>query len=168
MVAALVHELLHALEQRLDHVRAQIGSGEAFTADSAQARLALLAPMPLLAHCTERELRVVAQATTPRRYAAGAVVFEEGDDGTELVAGALRRSLEGTPFAQLATCEHLAHAVSALFLGIELLSRLEGDGDRAAAGLFASLEDAADAVNPLLQVLAGSVRPGTSAPGAVG
>ena len=86
----------------------------------------------------------------------------------ELVAGALRRSLQGTPFAQLATCEHLAHAVSALFLGIELLSRLEGDGGRAASALFASLEDAADAVNPLLHVLAGVSRPGTSAPGAVG
>jgi len=86
----------------------------------------------------------------------------------ELVTGALRRSLEGTPFAQLATCEHLAHAVSALFLGIELLSRLEGDGGQAAAGLFASLEDAADAVHPLLHVLAGVGRPGTSTPGDLG
>jgi len=86
----------------------------------------------------------------------------------DLVVGALRRSLQGTPFAQLATCEHLAHAVSALFLGIELLSRLEGDGGQAAGGLFASLEDAADAVNPLLHALAGAARPGTSTPGDLG
>jgi hypothetical protein len=63
---------------------AQLGSGEPFTADSAQARLAILAPMPLFHHCTERELRSVAQATHPRRFAAGAVIFEEGQPGTEL------------------------------------------------------------------------------------
>lgn len=63
---------------------AQLGSGEPFTADSAQARLAILAPMPLFHHCTERELRAVAQATHPRRLAAGTVIFEEGQPGTEL------------------------------------------------------------------------------------
>jgi serine/threonine protein phosphatase PrpC len=63
---------------------AQLGSGVPFTPDSAQARLAILAPMPLFAHCTEKELRAVAQATHPRRLPAGAVVFEEGHAGNEL------------------------------------------------------------------------------------
>lgn len=63
---------------------AQLGSGEPFTADSARARLAILAPMPLFHHCTERELRSVAQATHPRRLPAGTVIFEEGQPGTEL------------------------------------------------------------------------------------
>jgi serine/threonine protein phosphatase PrpC len=83
---------------------AQVGSGEPFAADSAQARLALLAPMPLLAHCTEKELRLVAQATTPRRFAANTVVFEEGEVGTELyllIAGTIAVSKGGAEIAQL-------------------------------------------------------------------
>jgi serine/threonine protein phosphatase PrpC len=63
---------------------AQLGSGEPFTPDSAQARLAILAPMPLFTHCTERELRIVAQATNPRTFPAGAVLFEEGQPGNEV------------------------------------------------------------------------------------
>lgn len=63
---------------------AQIGSGEPSGADSARARLAILAPMQLFTHCTERELRVVAQATHPRRLPADTVVFEEGQPGTDL------------------------------------------------------------------------------------
>lgn len=63
---------------------AQLGSGEPFTPDSAQARLAILAPMPLFAHCTEKELRAVAQATVPRRFQAGQPIFEQGQAGHEL------------------------------------------------------------------------------------
>lgn len=63
---------------------AQVGSGDPFTPDSAQARLAILAPIPLFAHCSEKELRSVAQATHPRRFPRGAVIFEEGQPGTEL------------------------------------------------------------------------------------
>ncbi|MEQ1567012.1 MAG: cyclic nucleotide-binding domain-containing protein [Myxococcota bacterium] len=83
---------------------AQLGTGDPFTADSAQARLALLAPMPLLAHLTERELRVVAQATTPRQFPGDAVVFEEGDPGNELyllVAGGVEVCKEGATIAVL-------------------------------------------------------------------
>lgn len=63
---------------------AQLGSGEPFTPDSAQSRLAILAPMPLFAHCNERELRAVAQATRPRRFPDGTIIFEQGHPGTEL------------------------------------------------------------------------------------
>lgn len=63
---------------------AQLGSGEPFTPDSAQSRLAILAPMPLFAHCTERELRAVAQSTRPRQFPKGTTVFEQGQPGTEL------------------------------------------------------------------------------------
>jgi AcrR family transcriptional regulator len=68
----------------------------------------------------------------------------------ELVAGALRRSLAGTPFAPLVPCDQMAHAISALFLGIELLNRLEGD-DRNTLALLASLEGAAGLAGPILQ-----------------
>jgi CRP-like cAMP-binding protein len=40
--------------------------------------------MPLFTHCTERELRIVAQATNPRTFPAGAVLFEEGQPGNEV------------------------------------------------------------------------------------
>ena len=63
---------------------AQLGSGEPFTPDSAQSRLAILAPMPLFAHCNERELRAVAQSTRPRQFPKGHVLFEQGQPGTEL------------------------------------------------------------------------------------
>lgn len=63
---------------------AQLGSGEPFTPDSAQSRLAILAPMPMFAHCNERELRTVAQATRPRRFPEGTIIFEQGHPGTEL------------------------------------------------------------------------------------
>jgi hypothetical protein len=43
---------------------AQLGSGEPFTPDSAQSRLAILAPMPMFAHCNERELRTVVLAVS--------------------------------------------------------------------------------------------------------
>lgn len=63
---------------------AQVGSGDPFTPDSAQSRLAILAPMPLFAHCNERELRAVAQSTRPRQFARDHVIFEQGQPGTEL------------------------------------------------------------------------------------
>jgi PPM family protein phosphatase len=83
---------------------AQLDGQHPFTVDSAQARLSLLAPMPLFTHCTERELRSVAQATHPRRFRAGAVVFEEGQPGTELflvIAGRLAVVRDGRPIAHL-------------------------------------------------------------------
>jgi len=63
---------------------AQVGSGEPFTPDSAQSRLAILSPMPLFAHCNERELRAVAQSTRPRQFTQDHVIFEQGQPGTAL------------------------------------------------------------------------------------
>lgn len=71
----------------------------------------------------------------------------------DLVAGALRRSLEGTPFAGAAPVEDMAHAISALFLGIELLNRLDGD-ERRTRSLFNSLDAAATVAGPLLEAMA--------------
>ena len=71
----------------------------------------------------------------------------------DLVAGALRRSLADTPFAQVIPVEDLAHAISALFLGIELLNRLDDDTSRTVS-LFASLAGAANLAGPLLDALA--------------
>lgn len=83
---------------------AQLGSGEPFKADSARSRLAILSPMPLFAHCTERELRSVAQSARPRRFEAGKVLFNEGDTGEELflvVSGKVRIEVKGKQLALL-------------------------------------------------------------------
>jgi len=83
---------------------AQLGSGVPFTPDSAQARLAILAPMPLFAHCNERELRAVAQATRPRRFPRSSVIFEQGEPGTELflvISGSVEIVKHGRPMALL-------------------------------------------------------------------
>ena len=84
-----LHELPTALNRdangaSLVAALAQCGSGEPFTPDSAQSRLALLAPIPLFTHCNERELRVVAKSTRPRQFTSGQVIFEQGQPGTEL------------------------------------------------------------------------------------
>jgi hypothetical protein len=71
----------------------------------------------------------------------------------ELVADALRRSLASTPFGRLIPTEDLAHGISALFLGIELLSRLDRD-DKRTESLFMSLSGAASLAGPVLETLA--------------
>ena len=83
---------------------AQLGSGEPFTPDSAQSRLAILAPMPMFAHCNERELRAVAQSTRPRTFVTGATIFEQGEPGTELylvISGAIDIVKEGRTIVTL-------------------------------------------------------------------
>lgn len=67
----------------------------------------------------------------------------------ELVEGALRRCLADTPFAQVVPTGDLAHAISALFLGIELMSRLDAD-DARTESLFNSLQAAAALGGPIL------------------
>lgn len=79
-----------------------------------------------------------------------AEILQPWDD---LVAGALKRSLEGTPLAGMAPVEDMAHAISALFLGIELLNRLDDDDTRTKS-LFASLDTAAMLVGPMLESMA--------------
>lgn len=68
----------------------------------------------------------------------------------EMVESALRRSLADTPFAQIVPTGDLAHAVAAMFLGIELISRLDRD-DARTDSLFASLGGAAQLAGPILE-----------------
>ena len=68
----------------------------------------------------------------------------------ELVEGAIRRSLEGTPFATLVPAKELSWAISALYLGIEMLSRLDPD-DQRSQRMFASLGGLAMLAEPILK-----------------
>ena len=75
----------------------------------------------------------------------------------ELVEAALRRCLAGTPFARVVPTDDLAHAVAAMFLGIELMGRLDCDGARTES-LFASLAGAAALGGPMLEAMRDSDR----------
>ncbi len=74
----------------------------------------------------------------------------------DLTADTVRRALAGTPLATLAPPEELAHAIVALYLGLEMLAHLDGDR-RAALTLF----DRAGRLAPLLAALAGPPGTGT-------
>ncbi len=67
----------------------------------------------------------------------------------EMVEAALQRSLADTPFSQIVPTKDLAHAIAAMFLGIELMSRLDRDDSRTDS-LFASLSGAAQLAGPIL------------------
>lgn len=70
----------------------------------------------------------------------------------EMVEAALKRTLVGTPFAQVVPTADLAHAIAALFLGIEMFSRLDREDGRTES-LFASLAGAAQLAGPMLEAL---------------
>ena len=78
-----------------------------------------------------------------------------------MVSAALRRSLADTPFAQVVPTDDLAHAISAMFLGIEMLSRLDPDDTRADS-LLTSLSGAATLATPLLRSLVAGPAPDAS------
>ncbi len=83
---------------------AQLGGGEASQPGSGRSRLAILAPMPLFSHCSERELRAIASATHPRRFAGETVLFKKGDPGTDLylvISGRIRIEVDGKPIVTL-------------------------------------------------------------------
>lgn len=80
----------------------------------------------------------------------GAKLYDELVPWTGLVTDAVRRVLDENPFAKAIDADHLAQAISALFLGIELLEDL--DPERGSAdGLFDTLEGLARIVELLLQ-----------------
>ena len=70
----------------------------------------------------------------------------------ELVEGALRRCLAGTPLGSLVSTADLAHGITCLFLGVELMSRLDPTDDRAES-LLSSLAALASLAGPMLQGL---------------
>jgi hypothetical protein len=70
----------------------------------------------------------------------------------DLVARALRRALEDSPLAPLVPYEDFAKLVAALFLGMEMMSRLDPTDD-ATDRLFTSLSAFATLSGPLLERL---------------
>ncbi|MFT7599756.1 MAG: AcrR family transcriptional regulator [Acidimicrobiales bacterium] len=67
----------------------------------------------------------------------------------DLVAGALKRAFGDSPFAAFLPTDQLAHALSAMFLGIEMLARLDPD-DSSTQTMFASLGALANLAGPII------------------
>lgn len=82
----------------------------------------------------------------------GRRVLETMRPWDEMVETALHRSLADTPFGQIVSTCDLAHAVSAMFLGIELMSRLDRDDERTES-LLRSLSGTARLAGPVLDAM---------------
>lgn len=85
-------------------IAAAAAVGDAAPGETGGRRLAILAPMPLFAHCTDTELRLIAQATHPRRFSTGSVLFHQGDRGSELylvIDGKIRIERDGQHIVSL-------------------------------------------------------------------
>lgn len=73
----------------------------------------------------------------------------------DLVANALRRSFAGSPLEPFIPYSDMAHLVASLFLGMEMMSRLDPDDDRTDR-LFNSLSAFATLSGPVLEQIKGS------------
>ena len=67
----------------------------------------------------------------------------------EFVEGAVERVLEGSPLAALVPASDVAFAIVALYLGVEMLTHLDGSAARAES-LFASAQQLGSLLAPLL------------------
>ncbi len=67
----------------------------------------------------------------------------------ELVAGALRRVIDGHPLAAFVPADELAYALAALFLGLEMMARLDPTDQKTDAA-FAALAGLANVSAPIL------------------
>ena len=79
------------------------------SADSAE-RVALLGHVPVFAGLTEYDLAAVAEVSVSRRYAAGEVVFREGDDGDTcyIVRSGLARAVRQHSDGRSITLSHFS------------------------------------------------------------
>ncbi len=92
---------------------------------------------------------IVGATATP---GLGAEVVARITPWRQFAADAVRGSLADTPFAQLLSPDEVAHAIVALYLGLEMLAHLDGDR-RPALSLF----DRARQLSRLVSSLAGTV-----------
>lgn len=82
----------------------------------------------------------------------GKTVLETLQPWNDLVSRALRRILDDHPLAQLVPTDDLAYAIAALFLGIEILGRLDPT-DESSKRVFALLGTLAAFSGPVLDSL---------------
>lgn len=143
----LLAALQRANERRMDRFRAPLEQVDDFPG---------LVKIAMELHATRSDPDLMALSAIVAGWPLGSEVGPEVRETLrpwdELLAGALDRALSGSPLGQVVPTGDIAHAISALFLGIEMLSRLDPD-DTSTQSLFTALEAMAGLATPLLGVL---------------
>ncbi len=96
--------------------------------------------------------QLMAAATEPEE---GRAILERFEGWIALVQDALARAMEGGPLAQIVPAREAAYAICAMFLGIELLSRLD-PGETEAPAVFdmmANMAQVIEAIGPAVGAL---------------
>jgi AcrR family transcriptional regulator len=82
-------------------------------------------------------------------------ILERFDDWIGIVAAGLRRATEGSPLAAAIPVREAAYAISAMFLGIEILTRLDPERSEAPQlfDMMANLASVIEALEPMIGTL---------------
>jgi AcrR family transcriptional regulator len=93
--------------------------------------------------------QLMAAATDPER---GGALLDRFDEWIGLVEDALRQAGEATPAAAVVPTREAAYAIAALFLGLELMSRLDPERSEAEAvfDMLEAIARLAEAIGPQL------------------
>ena len=152
---ALIYYHFGSIDEVLVAALAKMGAERKARYEDALADITTLPELAQLAAELHKEDTESGNITVLTQILAGAAhdpelgprVFAEFEPWTAMVDQAIRKVLEDSPFAEVLPVEDLALAISATFLGIELLTHLQPDADREDAlfrsiGLVAVLVDA--------------------------
>jgi AcrR family transcriptional regulator len=102
--------------------------------------------------------QLMAAANDPEE---GGAILERFEQWIALVQDALERALNGSPLASALPAREAAYAICAMFLGIELLARLDPERSEAPAlfGMMANTARLIEQISPLLALLLPSAQP---------
>jgi len=152
---ALIYYHFGSIDEVMIAALAKMGAERKARYESALAEVTTLPELAQLAAELHKEDTACGNITVLTQILAGAAhdpdlgprVFEQFEPWTSMVDDAIRKVLKDSPFEDALPVEDLALAVSATFLGIELLTHLDPNVDREDAlfrsiGLIAVLVDA--------------------------
>jgi AcrR family transcriptional regulator len=153
-----IEELLLAALERANDRRIEQFRNRLVSVDSPEELVEIARELHDHDRCTEHVAVVAIVAGWPANSEVGRRVTDILRPWDEMVETALRRILGGTAMAQLLPVQDLAHAMSCLFLGIEMIANLDPDDPRGSS-LFATLLTAARLAAPVVD----SMRDGNEA-----
>lgn len=152
---ALIYYHFGSIDEVLVAALARMGEERIALYESRLAEVSTFPELALVGAVLHKEDTGAGNITVLTQILAGAVsapelgprLYEQFQPWNDLVERAIRQVLRGGPFEEAFPVQDLALAVSALFLGIELLTSLDPDSDREDSlfrtiGLIAVLVDA--------------------------